>query len=203
MTSTDWQGLFLVPTGAGTTEEVPLPSSLVLGGRGQWSRDGRRVWIVARQNDQAKVQLFPVDVATRKVLEPIAGSDVLSWGIAISPDDRWIAASGADGVLTVYPVNKGEPIRISSLQAALSPFAAGWASTGELWVALPGATPPRLVRIEVPTGKVTRSIDVDLSQFGGDEMSDARITPDGSLLAVEYWVWRSRLELMKGIPADR
>jgi hypothetical protein len=51
--------------------------------------------------------------------------------------------------------------------------------------------------------KVTRSIDIDLRQLGGDEMTDARITPDESLLAFEYAFFRARLELVKGIPADR
>jgi hypothetical protein len=201
MTSRDQRRLFLVPTGAGTTEEVPL-SSLVVG-VGQWSRDGRKLWIGARQSDHARFQLFPVDMATRKLLEPIGGSDILPGVIAISPDDHWIAAVGADRVLAVYPVNKGDPIRISSLQAALSPFPAGWTSTGELWIGLRGATPPRLVRVEFPTGKITRSIEVDLRQLGGNDITDARITLDESLLAVEYLVWRGRLELMRGIPADR
>ncbi|HZW90201.1 MAG TPA: WD40 repeat domain-containing protein [Myxococcaceae bacterium] len=202
MTSRDQHGLVLVPTGAGTTEEV-LVEGLVLN-IGQWSRDGRRLWIEARRNDNARVQLFPVDVATRKLLEPIAGSDIIPYpAIAISPDDRWIAAAGADRVLTVYPVNKGEPIRISSLQSDLSPFPAGWTSTGELWVGLPGATPPRVVRVEFPTGKITRSIDIDLREIGGDYMTDSRITPDESLLAIEYEIWQGRLELMKGIPPDR
>ena len=201
MTSTDWQGLFLVPTGAGTTEEVPLAGLVV--GIGQWSRDGRRLWITARQSDKARFQLFPLDVATRKLLEPIPGSDIAQGAIAISPDDRWIAAAGTDEVLTVYPVNKGEPIRISSVEAELSPSPAGWTSAGELWVLLSGSTPPRLVRVEFPSGKITRTIDLDQRQFGSDAISDARITLDESLLAIEYRVWRGRLDLVKGIPADR
>jgi Tol biopolymer transport system component len=203
MASRDNRRLFLVPTGAGTTEEVPV-SSLVMGWSGQWSRDGRRLWIVARQNDGARFQLFPIDVATRKVLEPMAASDVHTHtSIAISPDDRWIAANAPSGGLTVYPVNKGDPIRISTVQAALSPFPVSWTSTGELWVFLSGAIPPRLVRVELPSGKVTRSIDVDLRQLGGDEITGATITPDESLLAVEYTVFRGWLDLMRGIPADR
>ena len=177
-------------------------SSLVVGS-GQWARDGRRLWIVARLKDHARFQLFPVDVATRKVLEPIAGSDGLTGPLAISPDDQWIAAPGADSAVTVYPVKKGEPVKISSVQADVSPQPAGWTGTGELWVVLRGATPPRLVRVEFPSGKITRSIDVDLRQLGGSEITDVRITPDESLLAVEYMVYRARLELMKGIPADR
>jgi len=39
--------------------------------------------------------------------------------------------------------------------------------------------------------------------MGGDELEDARITPDESLLVVEYEFWRGRLELVKGIPAER
>ena len=146
-------------------------------------------------------------MATGKLLEPIAGSNIQmgsqNAGIEISPDGRWIAAAGADQVMTVYPADKGEPIRISSLQAAFSPFPAGWTSAGELWVALPGATPPRLVRVELATGKTARSIDIDLRQLGAQNITDARITPDESLLAIEYEVWRGRLELVRGIPADR
>jgi len=202
MTSRDQHRLFLVPTGAGTTEEVPV-SSLVVG-PGQWSRDGRRLWIAARQNDRAGFQLFPVDVSTRKVLEPIPGSDILpTTAILISPDDHWIAATGADHALTVYPVSKAEPIRISSVQADLSPFPVGWTSAGELWVGLPAATPPRLVRVELPAGKITRSIELDLREIGANEITDSRITPDESLLAVEYQVHRGRFELVRGIPADR
>jgi WD40 repeat protein len=202
--SRDHRRLFLVPTGAGTTEEVPLFS--LVASTGEWSRDGRRLWITARQNDKASFGLFPVDVANRKLLDPIADSDIGYTWIAISPDDHWIAAAGADHVLTVYPVNKGKPVRISSLQATFSPFPAGWSSTGELWVSLLGATPPRLVRVEFPSGKITRSIDLDPRQLGGDEITDitdARITPDESLLAVEYHVRRGRLDLVRGIPPDR
>ena len=111
--------------------------------------------------------------------------------------------SGADGAVTVYPIQKGEPVRISSVRADLFPNPAGWTTTGELWVFLAGATPPRLVRVEVHSGKITQSIDLDRRQIGADEIADVRITPDESLLAVEYGVWRGRLELMKGIPADR
>jgi dipeptidyl aminopeptidase/acylaminoacyl peptidase len=199
----DGRRLLLVPTGAGRTEEVPL-SGLLVGERvGQWSRDGQRLWIAARQNDRAQFRLFPVDVATRRLLEPIAGSDVDTdlTAVLISPDDRWLAASGPDRVLTVYPVSKGEPIRISGLQTDPPPFPAGWTSSGALWVGLPGST-PRLVKLELPTGKFIRSVDIDLHEVGGD-MEDARIIPDESVIAVQYSVWRGRLELMTGIPADR
>jgi hypothetical protein len=100
------------------------------------------------------------------------------------------------------PVGGGEPIRIPSAQADRRTFPAGWSSTGELWVGRRGSTSPRLVRIELPTGKITRTADIDLHQTGSYEVWDARITYE-SVLAVQYVVRRGRLELMKGIPADR
>ena len=42
-----------------------------------------------------------------------------------------------------------------------------------------------------------------LGWFGADEMLESKITPDESLLAIEYVVWRGRFELVKGIPPDR
>src|SRR5262249_33402880 len=188
----DWR-LLLVPTGAGTTEEVPVSGLRVEAG--SWSRDGRRLWLMGQKKDHAGYQLFPVDVATRKLLEPIPGIEIPLSPIAVSPDDRWIAATGSDQALTVYPVNKGEPIRISSVGAELAPWPAGWTSTGELWVVLHSATSPRLVRVELPSGRITRSIDVDLRQLGGDELLEARITPDESLVATEYLDFRTRLQL--------
>jgi len=198
--SRDLDRLLLVPAGAGATVEVPL-SNLLLG-RGTWSHDGRRLWIAARKKDETRRQLFPVDVARRTLLDPIA-SNVLPLPIAISPDDRWIAAAGADGNLTVYPVAGGEPTHISSVEGRHRPTPAGWTSTGELWAVLPLATPPRLVRVQIPSGKITRTIEVDLREFGSDELSDARITPDESIVVVESVAWRVRLELVRGIPADR
>ena len=48
-----------------------------------------------------------------------------------------------------------------------------------------------------------RSVDIDLRQAGSYEVWDAKITPDESVLAVQYVVRPGRLELMKGIPGDR
>ena len=184
MTSRDQHGLFLVPTGAGTTEEVPV-SSLVVGS-GQWSRDGHRLWIVARQNDQARFQLFPVDVATRKLLEPIPGSDILPTVIAISPDDpagsQLRERPGPDRL----PRQSGRARQDLRACRRISPHCrpAGRAP-GNSW-SVCRAPPPRVSSGSSSlAGRSPRSMDVDLREIGGDEMAEARITPDESLLAVE------------------
>ena len=94
MTSRDQHGLFLVPTGAGTTEEVPL-SSLVVGS-GQWSRDGHRLSIVAPSERPGQVPTLPsrrgdpeaARADPRQRHPPNGNRD-------FSGRSRWIAAPGA------------------------------------------------------------------------------------------------------------
>jgi hypothetical protein len=201
LTSGDRRKLFLVPTGAGTTEEVPLPDLVV--GVGQWARDGRRLWIAARHTERAGFQLFPVDVASRRVLEPLAGSELLpETPIAVSPDDRWIAVSGTSFVPTVVSTGASEPIRITSVPSDLRPYPAGWSSNDELWLGLRGATPPRLVQVAIPSQKITGTLDLDLHEAGEYELYDARISRDGSVVVVQYGSWLARLELMQGLRLD-
>src|SRR5262249_38184956 len=63
--------LVLAPTGAGLAVEVALPELDLHAA--QFSRDGRRLWITAHHADRAGVQLYPIDVASRRLLEPVPG----------------------------------------------------------------------------------------------------------------------------------
>jgi Tol biopolymer transport system component len=202
MVSTDGHRLLLVPTAAGTTSEVAL-SDLVVGA-GQWSHDGRRLWVTARPSDRPELRLYAVDVTSRRVLEPIPGSEVLpDTPIAISPDDRWIAVSGPDQVPTVYSVQGEPPIRITSIPPDVKPTPAGWSKNNELWLVQLRAVPPRLVKVALPGQEILRSIDIDLREPVAHELTDARISKDESVVAVQYLSWQGRLEAMHGIPPDR
>jgi len=66
-----------------------------------------------------------------------------------------------------------------------------------------GATPPKLVRVNVRTGQITGSRNIELRHGGHHEVTDARISRDGSVVVVQYFGARARLELMRGFPADR
>jgi len=68
-------------------------------------------------------------------------------------------------------------------------------------VAATGATPPRLARVDLRTDRITRSRDIVLR--GNGEFSDCRISGDESTVVIQYLGYRARLELMRGIRADR
>ena len=111
--------------------------------------------------------------------------------------------TGADQVPTVYSVGGEPPIRITSVPADLKPSPAGWSKNDELWLVEQRAIPPRLVKVELPGQRVVRSINIDLREPVAHELTDARISTDESVVAVQYLSWQGRLEAMHGIPPDR
>jgi hypothetical protein len=194
--------LVLAPTGAGLAVEVAVPGLEVQGA--QFSRNGRRLWIAAHHKDRAGSQLYPIDVASRRLLEPIPDSDVAPFTpIAVSPDDRWIAISGTGHVPTLIPTAGGEPTRITTVSPEFRPFPAGWSSDGALWLGFRSAKPARLVRVALPSQKITRTLDLELYEPGGYEIHDARISQDESLVVLEYPSFEGWLALIDGLALDR
>ena len=203
MASLDHGTVRLVPTGPGSTEQVPVPGLLVQEDVGAWSRDGRTLWFTARPSGQVGVHLHSIEVATRKVLGPAPGIDLLpDTPLAFSPDERRIAVVAPDRTIAVHVLAGGPAVRLT-LPAEQRPIPSGWASDDELWVCLRGASPPRLVEVNVRTGQINRSRNIELRRSGHHEVADARISRDGSALVVQYFGARAQLELMRGIPPDR
>jgi hypothetical protein len=204
MLSPDHSAVRLVPTGPGATEQVPVPGLLVQDEVGAWSRDGKTLWFTARPSGQVGVHLHSIDLATRKLRGPYPGIELLpDTPIALSPDETRIAVAAPDRGISVHSLPDGRAARISNIPPEQRPVPAGWATDDELWVCVRGATPPQLVRVNVRTGQVTRSRNIELRHGGHHEVTDARISRDGSVVVVQYFGARARLELMRGIPADR
>ena len=204
MVSPDHSAVRLVPTGPGATEQVPVPGLLVQDEVGAWSRDGKTLWFTARPSGQVGVHLHSIEIASRKVLGPRPGIELLpDTPIALSPDETRIAVTSPDRGISVHSLSDGRAVRITSIPPEQRPVPAGWASDDELWVGVRGGTPPKLVQVNVGTGQITRSRNIELRHGGHHEVTDARISRDGSVVVVQYFGARARLELMRGIPADR
>lgn len=204
MVSPDHSAIRLVPTGPGPTEQVPVPGLLVQDEVGAWSSDGKTLWFTARPSGQVGVHLHSIEIATRKVLGPHPGIELFpDTPIALSPDQTRIAVTSPDRGISVHSLADGRAVRITSVPPEQRPVPAGWATDDELWVAMRGATPPKLVQVNVRTGQITRSRNIELRHGGHHEVTDARISRDGSVVVVQYFGARARLELMRGIPADR
>jgi eukaryotic-like serine/threonine-protein kinase len=204
MVSPDHSAVRLVPTGPGATEQVPVPGLLVQDEVGAWSRDGKTLWFTGRRSGQVGVHLYSIEIATRKVLGPHPSIELLpDTPLALSPDEQRIAVAAPDRGISVHSLPDGPIVRISSIPPEQRPVPAGWASDDELWVGVRGSTPPALVRVNVRTGQSLGSRKIELRHGGHHEITDARISRDGSVVVVQYFGARARLELMRGIPTDR
>ena len=108
-----------------------------------------------------------------------------------------------DSRISVHSLPEGRAVRITSIPPEQRPVPAGWATDDELWVCVRGATPPKLVRVNVRTGQIPGSRNIELRRSGHHEVTDVRTSRDGSVMVVQYFGARARLELMRGIPENR
>jgi WD40 repeat protein len=123
-----WSRLWLVPTGAGPTRSVDFPGIEFAPIAGQFLRDGKRAVLLARK-DSAIVALV-VDLETRQyrvVTPPLSNN---SFFLAVSPDERFVAAVPSNGVVTAYSVDGGPPKAFPDLGQNYT--VVGWAKDGLL-----------------------------------------------------------------------
>ena len=100
--------LFLIPTGTGDPQQLDLDPALRPLCCARWSGDGRHMFMplgpVSGPDDT--VRIYRLDPP--KSWRPVTPAGVDS-RFAVSPDGRTIAALDRAGLLTLYPIDGGEP----------------------------------------------------------------------------------------------
>jgi Tol biopolymer transport system component/tRNA A-37 threonylcarbamoyl transferase component Bud32 len=142
--------LLLVPLGAGTTRDLTTPNM----GQylwPQWFPDGKRiVYSAVRPNGAPRLYVQNVDGGAPAPVSP----DGVGGGLTpkpVSPDGSWIAATGGNGKLALWPVAGGAPHVIPNVmpnENALRFSADGKA----LFTYVAGERPAKLYRLDVTTG---------------------------------------------------
>jgi DNA-binding winged helix-turn-helix (wHTH) protein len=142
--------LRILPIGLGQPRDLP-----VTGLEYQWARyfpDGRRLLVMANE-PQKPLRLYvqPLDGKPVPFSQPLVTRNV-----AIAPDGSRIAVLPADGRLTLYPSEPGDP-RVIPSNEPLAPIA--WSRHGRFLfvqhLARQGEVPARISRLNVSTGRVT------------------------------------------------
>lgn len=103
-----------ITSSSGTQTVLGIPSAYVgVASEVAWSPDGQYLAIVLNKADLSGYSLFLYESDDSKPLLLSEHLDVYPWGIAWSPDSRWIVFSGAgrDDNLDVYMVNAETEIR--------------------------------------------------------------------------------------------
>ena len=179
------QQLVVTPTGAGETRTLE-PGEVVEYQRSVFDPSGRRV-VFWGNDKQDAWHVYVQDVAggpPRAVTEE--GVSLSKVGRPVSPDGRRVVAVDPDGIPALYPLAGGAPVAIPGLGELDVPLS--WTPDGhELLVMRYDATPPRIERIEVASGR-TRPWSRLGRALPSGLLGQSRIlvTPDGESYAYSF-----------------
>ena len=200
----DTGDLVLLPVAVGAPRRVHVGNVTI--GLGRWLHDGKRVALEAEPRNQRKQwNLFLVPIDGGEAPRLLTDAPVDGW-LEVSPDDRLVATNDAEGILTLYPLDRGPPIPLSSLAPGSAP--AGWTSDGQLWVygAQKGSAggPMQLLRYDVSRRQIMEERPVGPSdRTGFVRNSQVLVTPDGRHTAIEYTRSLGSLYLIDGLVQRR
>jgi hypothetical protein len=191
-------GLVLLPVGAGMPRELPTPGLEVDDAR--LFRDGKRAVLGALQIGARERRVFLLEVGSDAGARPISEVSVGPWPcLALSPDERWVAASGADEAVVLPIAGGGSPIRLQGILPEPGGCPIGWSAAGDLWLASGRDPPAQLLRVDPRTRQVKETRQLSPGDPTGVAlMWGVRITPDGNTVAFSYIRGSGRLFVMRG-----
>ena len=183
--------LWLDPIGAGQPRRL-TPAGLHPGTAGQFFADGKRIaYIASERNGRNRTYVQPLDGGAPRAIstESVAGA-------LISPDQKWIAATGPAGAVLV-PVDGGATVPIQGMQAGDS--IRGWTTDSELFVANGPQPVLRIDRLDPRSGKRTSWRQMPAPAIVGVRIGAPFITPDGSSFTYGYSLSSSDLYVVTGV----
>jgi len=185
--------LLVLPTGPGLGKTIEL-TGLRLIRRARFAPDGRHVAVIGRAEDTPGFAIHWVDRETgeRRAITP---PELEGYFLEISPDGRQVATIGAGGVLTLFPVAGGPPVRLSEPGEPWAP--AGWDTSGHLFARRLNEAPARVYTLDVPSGARRPFATVaapDLSAL--DWIIRLKVAANGSAIGFSYSVRRSRVLML-------
>jgi len=185
----------LLPTGVG--EPKPLSETGLVCQAAAWFPDGRRILIMAHEAGHGN-RLFVQDLPNGKP-RAITPEGVSILFHVVSPDGKWIVATGTDRRLALYPVEPGEPRAVPGLELEDIPLR--WTADGaSLYVYRPSASPLRVEKVNVKTGQRTLWKEIRPPDPSGvQQVGPIEIAPDEKSYVYSYRRALDELYLATGL----
>jgi serine/threonine protein kinase len=192
----------LVPTAAGVREfgaakDLALPKGLEVGGPNRWSRDGRRLFMCLRPDENSACRIWmrdgeqPWRVVTPEIQDP---------AFAVRGDGEMLAARDSSKTLCLFPVSGGPPTRV---EGEVRPPVV-WTSDGrELILRDPPSVlpiPARLYRHDLRSGRTTPWRDlVPADRTGVTSVGLVLFSDDLQTVVYQYYRATNELFLAQGL----
>ncbi len=164
----------LYPTGVGEARHLTDEGLIVQAA--DWLPDGKTILFTANEPGRGvRLYVRSLDGGKPRAFSP-EGYRGLRRGV--SPDGKWVLASGPDGRVYRYPVAGGEPIAVPEISGR--DRLDGWAADGRsIFVHNRGELPARVYRQDVETGQKSLWKEVmPLETAGLGDVAGVMITPD-------------------------
>ena len=188
--------LVLLPTGAGEPKALPKDAINHDSFPAAFSADGRRIVFVGSEAGHGR-RTWIQDLEGGKA-RPITPEAVL--GTALSPDGRFVAASGSDQKVALYPVEGGAPRPLEGFEP--NDQVLGWSADQKFLYVSSGyrqRLTAQVFRIEVATGHRELWKEFALPDpTGVSGIGASAITPDGKNYVFSYAQRFADLYLVEG-----
>ena len=172
----------LLPTGAGEARDFVVPGMERVY-TASFFRDGKRVALYGRgAEDTSRVFVLDTDSGA---LRPISPPLAPGYTIAVSYDQRWVAAAGLDGAPALFSVEGEPPDPLPELGPRFA--VAGWMKDQSLLAFERNGVPAPVVRFDPRTRKVTPYRTLAPADLAGvPRLSKVLVTPDGKTFAFHF-----------------
>jgi dipeptidyl aminopeptidase/acylaminoacyl peptidase len=197
LSGTDMQaGEFtLLPIGAG--EAKVLPKSGLNCQSAAWFPDGRRILVSCNEPGHGS-RLFVQEISGGgpRAVTPEGVSFIFP---SISPDGKWVVATGPDRRIATYPTEPGEPRIVPGVEPDDVPLR--WTADGaSIFVYRPTAPPLRVETVDVKTGRRTLWKEIQPPDPSGvEQVGPIQIAPDESSYVYSYRRKLDELYLATGL----
>jgi Tol biopolymer transport system component len=174
--------LRLIPTGPGEPRDFTVPG-LERAYTASFFKDGKRIALFGKtQGGPSRIFLHELG---HDELRPISGELSPGYSIAVSPDERWVAAVESDGTPTLFPVDGGAPDVLKELGPKYQ--IVGWLQDGSLLAFERNVLPTSVVRFDLHTRAVTpfRSLTPP-DAAGVPRLTKVMVTPDGKTFVFHF-----------------
>ncbi len=188
--------LMLVPTGAGAAKE--LPETGLIPQWGCFFPGGKRLLLWANEPGHGgRIYVLDIDGGKPRAIAP-EGFGISFGGKAVSPDGRWIAATGLDRKIVVLPADGGAPRPLPG--ATDEEGAWGWTADSRSLYVGRIAAPARVEICDVSTGARRLWKEITPPDPAGVlAIGPVLITPDGNSYVYSYRRVLDDLYLVTGL----
>ena len=191
----------LTPTGPGQVRIIDLPDFEAVGGA-NWFPDEKRILVWASKPGEA-FRGYVIDLPDgppRAVTPPGITSPLFgSASHGLSPDGRFVAATGGETGLALYPLDGGEPRPVPGALATDMP--AAWTDGGRsLLVRAQGELPSRVYSLDLQAGRrdLWKAL-MPADPAGVLEILGVVATPDRKFYAYTYLRALTELYVVEGL----